>query len=146
MAEDYRGTRIFLAAVSALLAIGGLVMIFSGKQLLMRMFLRPPAEEVSTLMLFMTKEFGGVMLLLLSALLWFAARDPVRNAAIMDAFIIGFCVLAVTPLISRAMLPIREIYPDSLVWGRSVIRLILAGVFYRLRPKGAARVAHGASD
>jgi hypothetical protein len=133
--KDYRGTRIFLAVVSALLAIGGLVMIFSGKELLMRMFLRPPVAEVSTLMLFMTKEFGGVMLLL-SALLWFASRDPVRNVAIMDAFIIGFCILAVTPLISRAMLPIREIYPDSLVWGRSVIRLVMAGVFWWARPKG----------
>ena len=137
MAEkDYRGTRIFLAAVSALLAIGGLVMIFSGKELLMRMPPRPAAAEFSTLMLFMTKEFGGVMLML-SALLWFASRDPERYVAIIDAFIIGFCVLAVTPLISRAMLPIREIYPDYLVWGRSVIRLILAGVFYWLRPKGA---------
>lgn len=136
MAENYRGTRIFLAAVSALLAIGGLVMIFSGQQLLMRIFMRPPAAEVSTLMLFITKEFGGVMLML-SALLWFASRDPVRNVAVMDAFIIGLCVLAVTPLISRAMLPIRGIYPDYLVWGRCVIRLIMAGVFYWLRPKGA---------
>jgi hypothetical protein len=143
--EDYRGTRIFLAVVAALLAIGGLVMILSGKELLMRMFMRPPAAEVSTLMLFMTKEFGGVMLLL-SALLWFASRDPVRNVAIMDAFIIGFCVLAITPLISRAILPIREIYPDSLVWGRSVIRLAMAGVFYWLRPRGASRTAHRAGD
>ena len=45
---------------------------------------------------------------------------------------------AVTPLISRAQLPIRDIYPDSLVWGRSVIRLIMAGVFYWLRPRSAA--------
>jgi hypothetical protein len=135
MAENYRGTRIFLAAVSALLAIGGLVMIFSNKELLMRIFLRPPAAEVSTLMLFLTREFGGVMLML-SALLWFAARDPVRNVAVIDAFIVGLCVLAVTPLISRATLPIREIYPDYLVWGRSVVRLIVAGVFWWVRPKG----------
>jgi hypothetical protein len=133
--EEYRGTRIFLAVVSALLAVGGLVMIFSGKELLMRMFMRPPAAEVSTLMLFMTKEFGGVMLLL-SAMLWFASRDPVRNVAIIDAFIIGFCILAITPLISRAMLPLREIYPDSLVWGRSLVRLAMAGVFWWVKPKG----------
>lgn len=134
---DYRATRISLAVISVLLAIGGLFMVFSSKALLMRMFMSPPPAEVSTLMLFMTKEFGGVMLML-SALLWFASRDPVRNVAIMDAFIIGFCVLAVTPLVSRALLPIREIYPDSLVWGRSVIRLIMAGVFYWLRPRPAA--------
>ena len=134
--ENYRGTRIFLAVISVLLVFGGLMMIFSGKELLARVFMRPPAAEFSTLMLFMTKEFGGVMLML-SALLWLASRDPVRNVAIIDGFIIGFCVLAITPLISRAMLPLRDIYPDSLVWGRSLIRLVMAGVFYWLRPKGA---------
>jgi hypothetical protein len=132
--EPYRGTRIFLAIVAVLMAMGGLVMIFSGKGLLMRAFMSPPPAEISTLMLFITKEFGGV-LLLLSALVWFASRDPVRNVAILDAFIFGFCVLAITPLISRAMLPIRDIYPDSLIWGRSLVRLALAGVFYWLRPK-----------
>ncbi len=45
--QNYRGTRIFLAVVSALLAIGGLVMILSGRELLMRIFMRPPAAECS---------------------------------------------------------------------------------------------------
>jgi hypothetical protein len=100
----------------------------------MRMFMQPPAGEVSTLMMFMTKEFGGVMLML-SALLWLAARDPVRNVAIIDAFIIGFITLTVTPLIARATLPLREIYPNYLVWGRSVVRLVMAGVFWWVRPE-----------
>jgi hypothetical protein len=140
MADDYRGTRIFLRVIAALLIVGGLVMIFSGKGMLMRAFMQPPPGEISTLLLFMTKEFGGV-LLMLSALLWFAARDPVRNVAIIDAFIIGFCILAITPMIARATLPLREIYPDYLVWGRSVVRLVMAGVFWWVRPRGAVRIA-----
>ena len=134
MAKDYRGTRILLGMIATLMIAGGLMMIFSGKGLLMRMFMQPPAGEVSTLMMFMTKEFGGV-LLMLSTLLWFAARDPVRNVAIIDAFIIGFIILTVTPLIARATLPLREIYPNYLVWGRSVVRLVMAGVFWWVRPE-----------
>jgi hypothetical protein len=136
MPKDFRGTRIFLRVIAALMIVGGLVMIFSGKGLLMRAFMRPPEAEISTLMLFMTKEFGGV-LLMLSALLWFVARDPVRNVAIIDAFIIGFLILAITPLISRATLPLREIYPDYLIWGRSLVRLVMAGVFWWVRPRAA---------
>jgi hypothetical protein len=134
MAKGYRGTRIFLRVIAAMMIVGGLVMIFSSKPMLMRAFMQPPPSEISTLLLFMTKELGGV-LLMLSALLWFTARDPVRNVAVLDAFIIGFCVLAVTPLIARATLPLREIYPDYMVWGRSVVRLVLAGVFWWVRPK-----------
>jgi hypothetical protein len=133
---EYRGLRILLRVFAALLAVGSMFMIFSSKELLIHMFLMPPMAEVSTLLLFVVKELGGIMLML-AALMWLAARDPVRNVAIIDAFIFGFCVLAVTPLVARAMLPIREIYPDSLVWGRSVVRLAIAGVLYWLRPRGS---------
>ena len=134
---DYRALRIVLRVISVLLVVGSLFMIFSSKALLMRAFLRPPETEVSTLLLFVVKEMGGIMLML-SALLWFAARDPVRNVAIIDALIIGFCVLAVTPLISLRTLPIEQIYPGYLVWGRSVARLAVAALFYWLRPRGGA--------
>jgi len=49
------------------------VMIFAGKPLIMRVLLRPPEGEGSTLLLSLLKEMGGVMLML-SLLLWFAGR------------------------------------------------------------------------
>jgi hypothetical protein len=133
-AHQYRATRIFLTVVSIMMAVGGVVMVFSTKGLVRRAVMSPPPGEVSTLMLFVTKEFGGV-LLMLAAMMWFASRDPVRNVAILDAFIFGFCVLAITPLITRAMLPIRDVYPESFIWARSISRVIMAGVFYWIRPK-----------
>jgi hypothetical protein len=137
---EHRALRIVLRVIAILLVVGSLFMIFSSKALLIRAFMHPPEAEVSTLLLFMVKELGGVMLML-SALLWFAARDPARNVAIIDALIIGFCVLAVTPLISRATLPIEQVYPASLIWGRTVVRLAMAAVFYWLRPRGEAVAA-----
>ena len=115
-------------------AAAGLLFVFSGKPLLMRILLRPPETEVSTLLLFMMRELGGLALML-SVLLFFASRDPVRNVAIVNGLIVGLCILAITPLLSLYVLDIRRLYPGYLVWGRSLIRLALAAVLYFLRPR-----------
>ena len=106
----YRALRIFLRVFSLLAAVGGLLMIFAGKPLILRIFLRPPEGEVSTLLLSVLKEMGG-MVLMLAALLWLASRNTVRNVAIVDALIAGLCILAVTPLLSLWMTDIRSLYP-----------------------------------
>jgi len=130
----YRALRIVLRVFSFLVAFGSLLMIFAGKPVVARIFLRPPEGEVSTLFLFLLKETGGFALML-SLLFWFAARDPVRNVAILDAVIAALCILSVTPFVSLWMTDIRNIYPAYLVWGRSVVRLAFAALLYWLRPR-----------
>ncbi len=112
-------------------------MIFSGRPLMIRIFLRPPEAEVSTLLLFVMKEMGGLALTL-SLLIFFAYRDPARNAAIVNGIIVGLCILAVTPLLSLYTLDFRGLYPGTLIWGRSVVRLAIAALLYYLRPREAA--------
>jgi hypothetical protein len=130
----YRVLRIVLGIFSFLAAAGGLLLIFSGKPLVLRLFLRPPESEVSTLLLSMTKEMGGLVLML-SLMLFLASRDPARNVAIINAVIVGLCILAVTPLLSLYALDIRRLYPGYLIWGRSLVRLVLAAVLFFLRPR-----------
>ena len=130
----YRALRIVLRVFSALAAVGGLCMIFGSKPLVMWMFLRPPEAEVSTLMLFVLKEMGGFALML-SLMLFFASRDPVRNVAIVHALIAGLGILALTPLISLYTLDLQKIYPGHLVWGRSLVRLAIAALLYFLKPR-----------
>ena len=60
----YRALRIFLRAFSLLAALGGLLMIFAEKPLIVRILLRPPEGEVSTLLLSLLKEMGGTVLML----------------------------------------------------------------------------------
>jgi hypothetical protein len=132
----YRTLRTVLRVFSILVVIGGLLMIFSGKPAVVRIFMRPPEGEISTLLLFVLKEMGGLMLML-SVLLWFVSRDPVRNVAVIDAVIVGLCILSVTPLLSLWTLPVRAIYPAYFIWGRSVVRLALAALLYSLRPREA---------
>ena len=130
----YRGLRIILGIFSLLTAVGGLVIIFSNKPMIMRLFLRPPESEVSTLLLIMTKEMGG-FILMLSVMLFFAYRDPARNVAIVNAFIVGLCVLAITPLLSLYTLDMRRLFPSYLIWVRSLVRLALAALLFYLRPQ-----------
>jgi hypothetical protein len=130
----YRGLRIILGIFSLLTAVGGLVIIFSSKPMIMRLFLRPPESEVSTLLLIVAKEMGG-LILMLSLMLFFAYRDPARNVAIVNALIVGLCILAFTPLWSLYTLDMRHLYPSYLIWGRSLVRLALAALLFYLRPQ-----------
>jgi len=130
----YRALRIILGIVSGFTAVAGLLTVFSGRSLVMRLLLRPPETEVSTLLLFLMRELGGLALML-SVLFFFASRDPVRNVAIVNGLIVGLCILAITPLLSLYTLDVRRLYPGYLIWGRSLIRLALAVVLYFLRPK-----------
>src|SRR5213594_2047150 len=115
----YRALQVALRIFSVLFAVGGLFMIFGNRGLIIRVFLHPPEAEVSTLLLFLLKEMGG-MVLMVSAILFRAARDPERNIAVVDGLIVGLVVLAVTPLLSLYTVHIQRIYPTHLVWGRSL--------------------------
>jgi len=131
----HQALQVALRIFSVLLAIGGLLMILASRALVVRVFLHPPEAEVSTLLLFLLKETGG-MALMVSAILFRAARDPERNIAVVDGLIVGLIILSVTPLLSLHTLDIRRIYPGHLVWGRSVVRLLLAAFFFYFRPRG----------
>jgi hypothetical protein len=91
--------QVALRIFSVLLAIGALLMIFSSREFVLLLFLNPPEAEVSTLLLFLLKEMGGIVLMV-SAMLFLASRDPERNLAIVDGLIVGLVILTVTPLFS----------------------------------------------
>src|SRR5207244_1700105 len=128
------GMSIRCQLVSALICIGVFFMILNGKPLILRVFLYPPASEVSTLLLALLKEMGGMMLML-SVMLFLASRDPARNVAILDALTVGLFILAITPLLSLKMTDIGRLYPAYLLWGRSLVRLALAMVLVYVRPR-----------
>jgi len=77
----YRALRIVLGFLSLLLALGSLLLIFSSRGLILRVFMHPPESEISTLLLAAVKEMGGIVLTL-SVMLFLAARDPERVAII----------------------------------------------------------------
>jgi hypothetical protein len=130
----YRVLRVVLGFLSLLMAIGGVLLIFSSKALILRLFLHPPEAEISVLLLGTLKEMGGLALML-AVMLFFASRDPERNVAIIDALMVGLCILAITPLVSLYTLDMGRLYPAYAIWGRSLARLALAALLFFLRPR-----------
>ncbi len=55
----YRALRIVLCVFSLSAGVGGLLMIFAEKPLIVRILLRPPEGQVSTLLLFRTQSSQG---------------------------------------------------------------------------------------
>jgi hypothetical protein len=131
---QYRVLRVVLGFLALLMAIAGVILIFSSKALILRLFFHPPEAEISTLLLATLKEMGGLAVML-GFMLFLASRDPERNAAIIDGLAMGLGILAVTPLISLYTLDLGSLYPAYAVWGRSLARLALAALIYFLRPK-----------
>src|SRR5260370_16443680 len=129
----YRALRVIVGIFSLFTAVGGLILIFSSRPMVMRLFLRPPESEVSTLLLLVTKEMGG-LILMLSVMLFFAYRDPARNVAILDALTVGLCILAFTPLWSLYTLDMRQLYPSYLILGRSGVPFLVAALLFSLLP------------
>ncbi len=134
--QTHRALRIILGLLSLFAAAAGLLMIFAGKPLMIRLFLSPPQSEFSTLFLFTLKQLGGVILMF-SVLFFYAARDPVRNVAVIDALIVGLCVLALTQLLSLYTTDIQRLYPTHLLWVRPALRLLVAALLLYLRPRKA---------
>jgi len=128
----YRALSFVLRLVSALIAVAGVFMILSGKPLIVQLFMHPPASEVSNLLLSLIKGFGGVMLMV-SVMLFVAARDPARNVAVIDGLIVGLCALSLSAVLSVKLLD--GIYPGYLIWATALIRLALAGLLFYARPR-----------
>ncbi len=135
--RPYRTLRVLLVLLSILAAAEGLFLIVSSKSLVLRFFPNLPAPEITTLSLIMAKQWGGLSLTF-ALMLYLASRDPVRNVAIIDAFIAGLCILAFLPLLSLYTLDVRQLYPGYVFWARPLWRLALAAFLYYLRPRETA--------
>ena len=55
--------------------------------------------------------------------------------AIIDAFMLGLCILALVPLVSLYTLDVRRLYSGYVFWARPLWRLPLAALLYYLRPR-----------
>src|SRR5439155_12696404 len=86
-----------------------LLLIFSSRGLILRVFMHPPESEISTLLLAAVKEMGGIVLTL-SVMLFLAARDPERNVAIID----GMTLVPLHTGDHAAHLSLHAGYPEAL--------------------------------
>jgi len=137
-ARPYQTLSFILFALSAVAGLAALVLIFAPGWLLTwaPAGVSPPNTNFEHSL----TASVGVFALVLSYLLCCAARDPVRNVAIVNAMIF-FCVAAAAlNLYALAVLGLGAFYPAGYLITRAIIQLMLAGVIFALRPKSGGRL------
>lgn len=130
---SHQTLRAVLLTLTAVLGIAALVLIFAPTWPLSFApgSLPPPNTPFE---LAVMRAFG-VVLLALAYLLWVTARDPVRYAAIVDAFIfllVAFAILNIAFVVRQELV---AYYPSVYLIVRAVIQVTLAIVLFVLRPK-----------
>ena len=124
---------LWLLALDA--AIGGAVLLVGGRAVFIWLFRDAPASEVSDLLLFKQKTWGGLGVAL-TIMLISAARDPRRNSVIVWAMAVGLAISGIAELSSIWLLDIARLFPMLNIVVHSLARigiaLVLAYLEHRL--------------
>lgn len=125
--------RALLFALAAVAGLGALVLIFAPGWPLS--FAPGSAAPPSTAFEFAILRAFGIAVLVLAYLLFVAARDPVRYAAIVDGFILLLVASAILNVYLAVGQQLVAYYPSVYLIVRAIIQVILAIGLYMLRPR-----------
>ena len=114
---------LWLLALDA--AIGGAVLLVGGRSAYTWIFPHTPASEVSDLLLFKQKSWGGLGAAL-SIMLIAAARDPRGKSIIVWAMAVGLAISGVAELSSIWLLDVARLFPVVIIVAHSLTRVGIA--------------------
>jgi hypothetical protein len=120
-----RVLRVILWLLALDAAIGGAVLLVGGRAVFIWLFRDAPASEVSDLLLFKQKTWGGLGVAL-TIMLISAARDPRRNSVIVWAIAVGLAVAGIAELSSIWVLGAARLFPMSNIVAHSLTRIGIA--------------------
>jgi len=132
--QSHATLKVLLAVLCVLIAIGGVVCLFATRLVLLMLNMGDTFEAVVVL-LYVFKAIG-VLALFIAYLLYQAARDPVRNVAIVDGtagLILGGGIVDIFALV---FLHVGVFYPTWLILTRILTRIAIATALIVLRPRG----------
>ena len=125
MKVSERVLRVILWLLALDAAIGGAVLLVGGRAVFSWLFRDAPASEVSDLLLFKQKTWGGLGVAL-TIMLISAARDPRRNSVIVWAIAVGLAVAGIAELSSIWVLGAARLFPMSNIVAHSLTRIGIA--------------------
>jgi hypothetical protein len=106
-------------------AIGGAVLLVGGRAVFIWLFREAPASEVSDLLLFKQKTWGGLGVAL-TIMLISAARDPRRNSVIVWAITVGLAIAGIAELLSMWLLGAARLFPMYKIVAHALTRIGIA--------------------
>ena len=114
------------------------MLLLGGRAVFIWLFPHVPPSEVSDLLLFRQKTWGGLGVAL-TIMLISAARDPRKNSAIVWAMAVGLAVVGIAELLSIWLLGAARLFPMVNIVVHSLARigiaLVLAYLQQRLTPQ-----------
>ena len=125
MKVSERVLRVILWLLALDAAIGGAVLLVGGRAVFIWLFRDAPAAEVSDLLLFKQKTWGGLGVAL-TIMLISAARDPRRNSVIVWAIAVGLAVAGIAELSSIWVLGAARLFPLFNIVAHSLTRIGIA--------------------
>jgi hypothetical protein len=115
-------------------AIGGAVLLVGGRDVFIWLFPYTPASEVSDLLLFKQKTWGGLGVAL-TIMLIAAAKDPRRNSVIVRAIAVGLAIAGIAELLSIWLLGAARLFPMFTIVVHSLARIGIALVLLYLEKR-----------
>ena len=125
MKVSERVLRVILWLLALDAAIGGAVLLMGGRAVFIWLFSYAPASEVSDLLLFKQKTWGGLGVAL-TIMLISAARDPRRNSVIVWAIAVGLSIAGIAELLSIWLLGAARLFPMFTIVVHSLTRIGIA--------------------
>ena len=123
---------LWLLALDA--AIGGAVLLVGGRAIFIWLFREAPSSEVSDLLLFKQKTWGGLGVAL-TIMLISASRDPRRNSVIVWAIAVGLAIAGIAELLSIWLLGAARLFPLFIIVVHSLTRIGIALVLAHLEKR-----------
>lgn len=126
--------KILLGFIAAIIFLGGVILLFATPWLLHKLptwWLAPSGPPI------VVAKFLGILAFGCSYLLYSASRDPQRYVAVIDAFAFVLIVGTALDIYATFALGFATYFPASLIWGRVIVRLVIAALLIIWRPRRA---------
>jgi hypothetical protein len=125
-------------------AVGGAVLLFGGRAAFAWAFPHLPGSEMTDLLLFKQRTWGGLGVAL-TIMLIAAARDPRANAIVVWGMAAGLAMAGLAELSSIWLLDVARLFPIVTIVVHSLARIGIALVLVFLEKRLLAKPSHTGS-
>jgi len=130
-ARPHRALEVLLGIMAMLLSLSGLGVLLGASWILRLSVVQGILAGTGVGLLF---RFVGALVLGLGYLLYQAARDPVRYVAVIDVLVFVLIVGTIMDVYAGMTHVLGPSVPVGFVWGRAVLRAVLAVCVIAWRP------------
>lgn len=129
-----RWLRVLLLLLTVDAGGKGLLLIFGGRWVILRLSPNLPPSEITSFLLLSRLECGALDLGL-CLMLWLAFLNPGQNRAVIIGTAVALAGGAIAEVVGTYLLHGAEFFSPPILWLHSAARITVAGLLLHLRPR-----------